>query len=352
MKRGWENLLHGVVAGLVLPAVASVYPQTAAANDRTGELQHRLEKMQEEMRALQQELQDMRAVEDAQQRQMQDTEAQDTSEHKALEERVTKVETAPPKRTNKNLVFFRGGYAAYVNEGRGFESFTDSHVSIVGSNPLLASLLALSNEENTGDEGWYVGAAIEHSLTDDLWGLWPRTEALGEISLEFKNFGSEQATVVVPTAECSLIAQALGGSIAGVAGSGSTCVVTGDDSITMFTVSAAPKIKFLEGSKLRPWIIPAGLDFHVISPPSDAATVLDVGVQFAAGVEYEIIPGIKAGIDGRYHLTSNLTNTENNFTQVMNQQLAAALGPGVQVSGSTEHDNDFWTIGGYLGFSF
>ncbi|MGH8521576.1 MAG: hypothetical protein ACREU9_09215 [Gammaproteobacteria bacterium] len=359
MKRGWENLLHGVVAGLVLPAVASVYPQTAAAYDRTGELMNRMQEMQEEMRALQQELQDMKAGEGAQELHMQQMHADDDAKHKQVEDRMTAIETAPPKRSHKNLVFFRGGYAAYPNEGRGFESFTESHATIVGSNPVLASLFGLASAENDGnDQGWYVGAAIEHSLSDDLWGLWRGTEALGEISLEWKRFGSESATVVVPTAECALIAQALGqvggttGSILGVPGAGS-CVVTGNDTITMFTVSAAPKIKFMEGSKLRPWIIPAGLDFHVISPPSDAATVLDVGVQFAAGVEYEIIPGIKFGIDGRYHLTANETNTGNNFTQVLNNQLAASvLGPGVQISGSTEHDNDFWTIGGYLGFSF
>ena len=184
MKRGWENFLHGVVAGLVLPAVACVYPQTAAAQDRVGELQHRLQEMQEEMKALQQELQDMRAVEGAQQRQMEDTEAQDTSEHQALEERVTKVETAPPKRANKSMVFFRGGYTDYVGDARGFESFTDTH-NVDG----FADFLGFPSQN--AEDGWYVGGAIEHSLTDDLWGLFPGAEALGEISLEYKNFGGE-----------------------------------------------------------------------------------------------------------------------------------------------------------------
>ena len=90
----------------------------------------------------------------------------------------------------------------------------------------------------------------------------------------------------------------------------------------MFTVSASPKIKFMQGSKLRPWIIPAGLDFNVISPPSDAATYLDVGVQFGAGVEYEIIPGLKFGIDGRYHLVSNISDTENNTVAVHEREIA------------------------------
>ncbi len=347
MKRGWENLLHGVVAGNVLPAVASVYPQTAAANDRTGELQHRLEQMQEEMRALQQELQDMRAVDDAQQKQMQDTEARDTSEHQALEERVTKVETAPPKRTNKNLVFFRGGYTDYVGDARGFESFTDVH-NVDG----FADLLGFPSQES--EDGWYVGAAIEHSLTDDLWGLFPGAEALGEISLEYKNFGGEDAVLVVPAAECSLLTNQDSFGIFGDNGPGN-CLITGDQVQTMFTVSAAPKIKFMQGSKLRPWIIPAGLDFHVISPPSDAATYLDVGVQFGAGVEYEIVPGIKFGIDGRYHLVAGVSNTENDTVQVLRREINQTFGPGLLSLanfGDTDKDFDFWTIGGYLGFTF
>ena len=71
--------------------------------------------------------------------------------------------------------------------------------------------------------------------------------------------------------------------------------IKGDQNLMMLTVSAAPKIKFMEGSKLRPWIIPAGLDINVISPPSDSTNYLDVGVQFAAGLDYEIMPGITIG---------------------------------------------------------
>ena len=124
----------------------------------------------------------------------------------------------------------------------------------------------------------------------------------------------------------------------------------------MFTVSAAPKIKFMQGSKLRPWIIPAGLDFHVISPPSDAATYLDVGVQFGAGVEYEIIPGLKAGIDGRYHLIAGISNTENDTAAVLSREIDQTFGPGASAAlanfGNTDKEFDFWTIGGYVGFSF
>ncbi|MGH8507107.1 MAG: hypothetical protein ACREVH_00095 [Gammaproteobacteria bacterium] len=342
MKRGWENLVHGVVAGLVLPALASVYPQTAAAHDRMGELQNRLQEMQDEVRALQKELQDIRAVDGAQQKQMEDMEAQDTSEHKALEDRVTTVETAPPKRSHKNLVFFRGGYADYVNNARGFESFTDTH-NVDGTGQILGF------PEQDAEGAWYVGAAIEHSMTDDLWGLFPSTEALGEISLEYKHFGGERAVLVVPAAECSLLTNAQ--SYDALESDGG-CLITGNQEISMFTVSAAPKIKFMQGSKLRPWIIPAGLDFNVISPPSDAATYLDVGVQFGAGVEYEIIPGIKFGIDGRYHLVSDISDTDNNTVEVMNRELAEKGLGFINVAGDTDKELSFWTVGGYLGFTF
>ncbi|MDQ3564092.1 MAG: hypothetical protein M3436_08115 [Pseudomonadota bacterium] len=327
MKRGWEKLLHGVVAGLVLPAVASVYPQTAAAQDRMGEVQYRLQEMQEEMRVLQQELQQMKSREQAQEQHMQQMHADDDAKHKQLEDRVTTAETAPAKHAKKNFVFFRGGYTEYKDLARGFESFTDTHNTLgLGSG-------------NVADDGYYVGAGIEHSLTSDLWGLWQSTEALAEIGLEYKHFKSEPATLVVPTAECALLGVQVGADVA-------NCVVTGDVAKTMFTVSAAPKIKFLEGSKLRPWIIPGGLDFHVISPPSDGATYLDIGVQFGAGVEYEIIPGLKAGIDGRYHLVVDAaSDTENNIVQVFDNN-------GLALTGDTDKDLDFWTVGGYVGFTF
>jgi hypothetical protein len=79
----------------------------------------------------------------------------------------------------------------------------------------------------------------------------------------------------------------------------------------MVTIDVSPKIKFMEGSKFRPWVILVGLDIHVISPPSNQTQYLDVGVQFGVGFEYEIWKAFKIGLDGRYHLTADLTNTSN-----------------------------------------
>jgi hypothetical protein len=84
----------------------------------------------------------------------------------------------------------------------------------------------------------------------------------------------------------------------------------------MLTVDIAPKVKFLEGNRLRPWIIPIGLDFHVISPPSNATTVLDIGVQFGAGLEYHLFRAFHLGLDGRFHLATDQTQTSNSFGTV------------------------------------
>jgi hypothetical protein len=335
------------VAGLALPALVAVCPQ-ALAHDRVKAMEEKLRQMQQGMDALQQELDRMRSAEVQQDQAVQGLESQNATQHQEMTDRVTAVEKAPGKRTMKNLVFFRGGYVDYADdEARGFESFTDTH-DVVG----------LGNN-NSADGGWYVGASIEHSLTDDLWGLWPTTEALGEISLEFKRFGSERIVQVVPTAECVLAIDAIGDATGDVGDNGlleadGGCLTTGDGVTTMFTVSAAPKIKFLQGHpwKIRPWLIPAGLDFHVLSPPSDSATYLDVGVQFAGGVEYEILPGIKFGIDARYHLTANETNTDSNFVEVFNRELDETALGALNVPGNTDHDNAFWTAGAYLGFGF
>ena len=347
MKRGRGNpttmssTVYGIVAGLALPALVAVCPE-ALAHDRVGAMESKLRQMQQEMNALQQELDRMRAGEAQQEQSIQGIETQNATQHQEITDRVTKVEEAPGKRTMKNLIAFRGGYAAYSDYARGFESFTDTH-DTDGAGELLGL------PEQDADGAWYVGASIEHSMTDDLWGLWRGTEALGEISLEFKNFGGENAVLVVPAAECSLVTNATSYDALETDGG---CLVTGDQNITMFTVSASPKIKFLQGSKFRPWIIPVGLDFNVISPPSDAATYLDVGAQFGAGAEYGIIPGIKFGLDARYHFVSNISNTENNFVEVTTRELAEKGLDFIPLAGSTDKDLNFWTVGGYVGLAF
>lgn len=184
-----------------------------------------------------------------------------------------------------NMVFFRGGWANLTND-RSNEVFTD----VFG--------FSGSNDQNGG---YYVGAGLDLVLTRNVWDLLPGTWVLGEIGVEFKRFNSESVTQAVPST-CAA---------AGI----STCSVETNKKvqITMLTVNVAPKIMFMEGSRFRPWIIPVGLDFHVISPPSNDTTVLDIGVQFAVGAQYRIWKAIHLGVDGRFHLATSQTDTTNNF---------------------------------------
>ncbi len=71
--------------------------------------------------------------------------------------------------------------------------------------------------------------------------------------------------------------------------------------VNMATVSASPKIKFLKDHAFRPWLIPVGFELNVISPPSDAITVLTPGMVFGVGADYKIWKNLYVGADVRYH---------------------------------------------------
>lgn len=185
--------------------------------------------------------------------------------------------------TTGNRVFFRGGFAV-PNSGRGGELFTDGH-NTAG--------------QNGGTGGYYVGAGEDIMLTHDVWGMMKEVGIVGEIGVEFKRFNSQT------------VANSDTKTVTGVSNAGLTKV-----QVTMLTVDIAPKVKFRQGTDFQPWIIPVGLDFHVISPPSNQTTVLDIGVQFGAGAEYRIWKELWLGVDARYHLASNQTNTVNNYGTV------------------------------------
>ncbi len=210
-----------------------------------------------------------------------------------VEERLERLEqktlSASPgaQQETGNMVFFRGGWAGLVND-RGNEIFTDVENTFgTGS----------SNDKNNG---YYVGAGLDLVLSRDVWGMMSGVWALGEIGVEFKRWNSERVAQAVPSTATTAILPG-------------TTVNKRKVQLTMLTVSVAPKIMFMEGSRFRPWIIPAGLDFHVISPPSNDTTVLDIGVQWAVGVQYRVWKAIHLGIDGRFHLATGQTDTTNNF---------------------------------------
>jgi opacity protein-like surface antigen len=193
-----------------------------------------------------------------------------------------------------NMVVFRGGYI-HLDSGRGNELWTDAR------NPLGAGL-------NDSQNGWYIGAWLDMLLSKDAWGMINDTAVLGEIGIQFNRITSQ---VVTNTDNLGI----------GPTGAGPGLVVTSTtpslQQLTMATISIAPKIRFMQSSRLSPWIIPVGLDLHVFSPPSNGTQYLDVGVQFGAGVDYAVWKAFKVGLDARYHLAANMTNsTTNNYMQV------------------------------------
>ncbi|NOQ63561.1 MAG: porin family protein [Methyloprofundus sp.] len=175
-----------------------------------------------------------------------------------------------------NMVFFRGGYAR-------------NSVNRFGD--ILTDTAGISGQKNGGKDGWYVGAGFDFSLSNDLFGLHDGTEILAELMFEYKEFDrAEMAASALPTVLNSTVAGTL------TAGSGAVTV-------SQFTLTAAPKIKFMKGSRFRPWIIPMGFALHVISPPSDGVTVLDPGMHFGLGADFRVWKDIYIGADARYNLT-------------------------------------------------
>lgn len=311
-----KRYVYALAIALFLVSVTFFSPPMALAELSASELEERVWQMEEELRMLRKELirvQQEKETEAVQkpERQieppapMQQTE-QPAPQIKQLEKRLVRVEK------DNDMLFFRGGYI-HLNHARNNQAFTD--------------LFELGGISNDADEGWYVGAGFDFFLSDDVWSLISDTSVFAELAIEFKRLTSEDrdAFRIVPATPLNLSnsnAPPLGGNTEiNTRAADHLRGVT----VTMLTVSASPKLKYTGWGKFQPWIIPAGLAFHVISPPSDASTVLDIGVQFGAGLDYELIQGFHLGIDSRYHLTADETD-------------------GVR--------NDHWTAGGYMGIHF
>ncbi len=184
-----------------------------------------------------------------------------------LDARMATVETASAKQASKaknHMIYFRGGYAG-----------NDS------------SMIATTNtvKSNGQKDGWNFGAGIDFSLTDNMFGLMNKTELLGELDINYVDLGTFQTNT-------------LG---------------AGNASQSMLRVTAAPKIKFFEGSKLRPWIIPVGFTMNIISPPSalNSITELMPAMHFGTGVDYNIWKSIYVGTDVRYNMAMGTLNGTN-----------------------------------------
>lgn len=192
-------------------------------------------------------------------------------------------------------LFFRGGFAHMMEAREG--------------SSLRSNVVPVGAQERSGENGWYAGAGLDWGLTRDLFGLMPKTTLFAELMFEYKEFGTAQGNALANNP--SMLA---GGALnpRGV-------------TVSQFSLSASPKIKFFEGSKIRPWIIPMGLAIHVVSPTTESITYLAPGVHFGAGVDWNFYKDFFIGIDGRYNVTAGKMD-------------------GVRIDGMT--------AGGYIGVGF
>lgn len=222
-----------------------------------------------------------------------------------LDQWMQQVKSAPVKvETKDNMAFFRGGYARYEQKRGGTLDPSSGEV------PFGATVGSIG-----GHDAWYFGAGFDFSINDDLFGLMDNTELLAELLIDYRELGTKKANGLSPQ-ETAVLAS-LGVDL--------PAANTQSATVNQLSLAASPKIKFLKGNKFRPWIIPVGFELSIISPPSDAITVLNPGMQFGAGADYNLWKSIYVGADARWH---------------------QALGSvdGVNTNGVT--------AGGYIGFGF
>jgi hypothetical protein len=210
----------------------------------------------------------------------------DTAKVQELDQWMNSVksEGTPSKGAKDNMVFFRGGYG-HNNDQRG-GTLDPTNIPGVGSAGNGLAVGAIGDRDS-----WYFGAGFDFGINDNLFGMMSNTDVLAELMFDYKQLGERKAN--------GLSAQAVGV----VNGLGFNLPPANNETATVnaLTLAASPKIKFLKGSNFRPWLIPAGFELTVISPPSDAITVLNPGMMFGAGADYKIWKDIYAGADVRYH---------------------------------------------------
>ncbi len=277
-----------VAASSLVIAAAMVAPQALANGDGSAQ---RIQQLEQSLQAIQAELEKIKSESSQTVQKVNSIEQSNAN----LEKRAA-ASTGSADVKKGHRVFFRGGFTHAMDTRTG--SSIASNVAPVGA------------QDRADKDGFYVGAGLDWNLTDDAWGFLPRTSVLAELMFEYKEFGDK----VQGNALANAPTQLAGGSL-------NPRTVT----VSQFTLTAAPKIKFMEGSKIRPWIIPGGLALHVVSPTTESVTYLAPGIMFGAGLEYNVWKDFYVGMEGRYNLTTGPTD-------------------GVRVDGMT--------AGGYVGIGF
>lgn len=272
---------HGILS-CALMSSGHVMAQSGV-DQRVRELEKKLHEIQNElMRIKSESAQTTRKMD-----QIQETSTQTTKKVEQIQQANQKIE--PQQKTaadagdvsfsevseKRTMLFFRGGFAR-----------SDEHRN---GTTLESRVVPLGAQDQADRNAWYVGAGFDFQLTRDTWGLLPKTEVDAELMFEYKQFGHGVSGNALANEPSILAGAPL--NPRGV-------------TVNQFTLTAAPKVKFLHFGRFRPWIIPGGLAIHVISPPSESVTYLEPGVMFGAGAEYLVWRDFVIGADARYQLTA------------------------------------------------
>ncbi len=283
------------VAGLVAAPQASAKTKKAAAPVATVS---KTEVLEAQLRAMQDEIAALRAQVNATapSATVAATVAADSKKVQELDDWAASVKAKHAETHHAgggNMLYFRGGYSG--ND----QSMAATTNSVALNNGQVATL------GNTGHrDGWNFGAGIDFKLNDNMFGLVDKTELLGELDLNYVDLGTFTAGAISTVANGALSGgQSLSGPVSN----------TVQATQSMLRISASPKIKFLQGSKIRPWLIPVGFTLNVISPPSqaNAITELKPAMNFGTGVDYNVWKSLYIGADVRYFLATESLNGTN-----------------------------------------
>ncbi|MCK9605072.1 MAG: hypothetical protein M0R33_01320 [Methylomonas sp.] len=297
------QLALGIAAATL--SMAMVAP-TQAADNKAERVADAAARKAEALELQMQQMTDQMAAMQAELSRVKSSSAQASTEAAKVQELdhwMASMKSAPAVSTSKdNLVAVRGGWSK-LDHAR------------ANTNSVLTDGGLLSN--NTNADGYYFGGAFDFNVNNDLFGLMDDTSFMIEFGFEYAQYGTGANTLTNGT--LNAVAAADGATQVALNGQ------NGTSTDARLRINASPKIKFMHGSKFRPWIIPVGLDVNILGVPSNAVSVLNAGMNFGAGAEYDLFRGIVIGADTRYHyMTSKIDGTPNNG----------------------------FTAGGYLGFKF
>lgn len=283
------KLALGIATATLTMTGAMVSPQAVAGTKaqhhaEVAGMHAKVDALEAQLQAMQSEISRLRAESSRPQSSAESAKVQE------LDQWMSSVKSAPKegKRSKDNMVFFRGGYG-HANAQRGGTL-----------DPTSVGALGLANQNGTlvgpidDKDAWYFGAGFDFSLNDNLFGLMDKTEVLAELMFDYKQLG-ERKSNGLSAAETATVLAATGIAL--------PAANTESATVNQLTLAASPKIKFMKGNAFRPWLIPVGFELNVISPPSDAITVLNPGMQFGAGADYKIWKDLYVGADARYHLS-------------------------------------------------